>query len=59
MTGARNGRIYFGAAAVVSLITALGWPLWPQDFHPAVLPIVLLLALRLGWRAYRSAPANP
>ena len=59
MTGARNGRVYFGAAALVSLITAIGWALWPQDFHPAVLPIVLLLALRLGWRAYRSAPANP
>ncbi len=52
----RFGRWYLGGAALVSAITALGWPLWPQDFHPAVFPIVLLLALRLGWRAYRSNP---
>ncbi len=55
-------RGYLAAAAAAALIVALGWPLWPQQFPIAALPLVLLLALRAGWRAYalrlaRLAPA--
>jgi len=47
-------RAYFGGAAGLALLTALGWTLWPQDLHPAVLPLTLLLAVRFGWRAYMA-----
>jgi len=49
-------RLYLGAAAGTALLTAGGWTLWPQDLHAAVLPLTLLLAVRLGWRAYTMAP---
>ncbi len=49
-------RPYFGGAAGLALLTVLGWTLWPQDLHPAVLPLALLIAARFGWRAYVMAP---
>jgi hypothetical protein len=49
-------RPYLGTAAGVAVLTALGWPLWPQDLHAAVLPLTLLLAVRFGWRAYAAKP---
>lgn len=45
-------RIYCWIGAGTALLTALGWPFWPQDLHAAVLPLVLLLALRLGRQAH-------
>lgn len=45
-------RLYCWIGAGATLLTALGWPLWPQDLHAAVLPVVLLLALRLARQAY-------
>jgi hypothetical protein len=44
-------RYYLAAAAVGSLLFAAGWPLWPQNFHRAVLPVALTVALRAGWWA--------
>ncbi len=52
-------RPYLGAAAGCALLTALGWAFWPQDLHPAVLPLTLLLAVRLGRQAYDSAELKP
>jgi hypothetical protein len=48
-------RVYLGTAAAAALVLALGWNAWPQDFHWAVRPVVLLLGLRLAWRAARPA----
>lgn len=45
-------RAYCWITAGAALLTVAGWPFWPQDFHPAVLPLVLLLALRLGRQAH-------
>ena len=39
-------RRYTGAAAVAALAFALGWFAWPQHLPPALLPLLLLLALR-------------
>jgi len=44
-------RAYCGAAAAVALILAAGWPWLPQALNAAVLPFVLLLAMRLGWQS--------
>ena len=52
-------RPYLGAAAGCALLTALGWAFWPQDLHPAVLPLTLLLAVRLGRQAYDSTELKP
>lgn len=45
-------RGYLLASGAAALVLALGWPLWPQDFHAAALPLVLTLALRCGWRMW-------
>lgn len=47
---------YCGAGALIALLTAAGWTLWPQVLHPAVLPLTLLLTVRLGGRAYAYLP---
>jgi hypothetical protein len=52
-------RPYLGAAAGCALLTALGWAVWPQDLHPAVLPLTLLLAVRFGWQTYSTAESQP
>ncbi len=49
-------RVYLWLGAGAALLTALGWPFWPQDLHAAVLPLVLLLALRLGRQAHALRP---
>lgn len=43
---------YLVAAALAAAITVLGWFAWPQHLPPAVLPVVLLLAVRSGWIGY-------
>ncbi len=45
-------RRYLQAASLAAGVVAAGWALWPQDLHPAVVPLVLLLAVRCarhGW----------
>jgi hypothetical protein len=55
-TGVGWLRVYLVAAAVVNgLIIALWW-IWPQDLHPATVPIILLLTMRSAWRAYQLRP---
>jgi hypothetical protein len=45
-------RLYFRAGAVLALVAFAGYFVaWPQAFHPAALPLMLLLALRSGWIA--------
>lgn len=56
-------KTYFLATAVILLVIAIAWKFLPQEFHPAVYPIVLLLALRAwfvskaGYKSNRSV--NP
>ncbi len=47
-------RPYLVATAITAALFALGWPLWPQDFHLAVLPLVLGVGIRAGWWALLS-----
>ncbi len=44
-------RVYWVATALVTAAAMLLWPVLPQAFHPAVLPIALLLASRAAVRA--------
>jgi hypothetical protein len=41
---------------MVTLVLAIGilvmWPLWPQQFHLAFIPIILTLALRAAYRIW-------
>ena len=48
-------RGYLVATAAVALIALVGWAFWPQPLHPAVLPVVLLLALRSAWLAFGAS----
>jgi hypothetical protein len=40
---------YFLVFAILLGLLAIGWKIVPQEFHPAVLPIILMLALRAGY----------
>jgi hypothetical protein len=44
---------YFAANSAVMLIVWLGWAFWPQSFHSATFPLVMILGVRGGWLAYR------
>ena len=44
-------RRYAGVAAGATVVVLLGWPFWPEPMHPALVPVALLLAVRLAWRA--------
>jgi hypothetical protein len=48
-------RLYLGATAAVTVVFALTWSLWPQNFHVAVLPVVLGVGVRAGWWTLLSA----
>jgi hypothetical protein len=50
-------RVYFFGLAILVALVAISWPVFPQQFHPAVLPLVLLLALR-AWYIVRSGHVN-
>ena len=55
-------RVYWIATALAALASAFGvflWPIWPQAFHAAVLPLALLLALRAAIRARATTPSPP
>jgi len=47
-------RLYLGATAAAAVLFALGWPVWPQNVHLAVLPFVLGVGVRAGWWALLS-----
>jgi len=51
--------VYFAAAAVAAGSLAVGWVWMPQDLNAAVLPLVLLLTMRLAWRAIRLLGVSP
>src|SRR5690606_38528424 len=48
-------RGYLFAAALLALVAALGSPFWPMHFHPALIPIMLTVAVRGGWIFYAQA----
>lgn len=58
--GARSLHLYLGITALGTSLFALSWPWIPQDLHTAVLPFVLAVGVRTGWRAVRpaTAPSN-
>ena len=53
-------RRYLGVAALISGVFVLGWALWPQNLHAAVLPFSLAVAARCGWWALQPvSSAHP
>jgi len=44
-------RRYLGGSATAAGLFVLGWPVWPQNFHHAVLPLVAAAGIRTGWWA--------
>ena len=40
---------YFLAMAILNGLVLLGWWIIPQELHPAVIPIILLLMIRATW----------
>ena len=44
-------RRYALVAAGATVVALALWPVWPEPMHPALLPVGLLLALRLGRRS--------
>lgn len=44
-------RLYFVVTAVGAFLFALAWPLWPQNIHQAVLPVILAVGTRSAWWA--------
>jgi hypothetical protein len=49
--------IYFWGTAALAVLLLISWPIFPQEFHHAVFPLVLLLALR-AWYVARSGPGT-
>lgn len=47
----RGLRLYFVVTAAAAFLCAAAWPVWPQNFHLAVLPLVLAVGIRTGWWA--------
>jgi len=47
----RGLREYWTVTAFGALVVAAGWGWWPQDLHAAVVPVVLAVGVRAGWRA--------
>ena len=46
-------RVYFGANALLQIITLAGWAFWPQDLHNALLPLVSLILIRSLYIQFR------
>jgi len=44
-------HLYLGVSAAAAGLFVLGWPVWPQNFHHAVLPLVAGTGIRAGWWA--------
>ena len=49
-------KIYFLTTTLLLIIIAITWKILPQEFHPAVYPLVLVLALR-AWFISKSGSA--
>jgi uncharacterized membrane protein len=49
-------KLYFLATALLLVLIAITWKFLPQEFHPAVYPLVLTLALR-AWFISKSGSA--
>jgi len=47
----RGLRFYFGGTAAAAAILAMGWTMWPQDLHWALLPVVIGVGVRAAWWA--------
>ncbi|MGB0839965.1 MAG: DUF4105 domain-containing protein [Chitinophagales bacterium] len=55
----KSGRALSGiwwAIATISVVTLLGWSVIPQQFHIAVIPIILTIAVRAIYNAKYSIP---
>ncbi|MGV3503164.1 MAG: DUF4105 domain-containing protein [Adhaeribacter sp.] len=54
-------RTYFLAVAALSALLLISWPFFPQQFHQAVFPLILLLGLRAWfvWRSGQPKSRNP
>jgi hypothetical protein len=55
-------RYYLVATSLGAAVFLVGWPLWPQNLHHAVLPVVGAIGVRTGWWALLLsglAPAPP
>lgn len=48
-------RYYLGVSALLATLIVAGWPFWPQDFHRAAIPLILLVLLRSAWLFFRDA----
>lgn len=44
-------RWYFRLAGAAVVVMMLGWPIWPQAFHPAAFPFMIALLVRCADRA--------
>lgn len=42
----RIGKYYFGIHAIICVAVLVGWYWWPQQLHPALIPLLVLLAYR-------------
>jgi hypothetical protein len=51
-------RQYFLAMAALAVLVLISWPIFPQQFHHSVFPVVMLLALR-AWYVARSGQFTP
>jgi len=52
-------RPYLIVTGVGTLLVLLGWFWWPQDLHPALLPLLLLLLLRSAWQTRQLTRPTP
>lgn len=50
----RLQNYYLLVYSAATAVTLLGWSFWPQQLHPAVIPLVLSLFLRSVWRVRQS-----
>ncbi|ARS37002.1 DUF4105 domain-containing protein [Pontibacter actiniarum] len=51
-------RKYMLVTAILAAVVLIGWPLWPQLYHAAFLPLVVALALRAAYTVWFSKKAT-
>lgn len=49
-------RYYWIATAGSALVVLAGWPFWPQVLYSGLIPLVMLIGLRAGWRSGIAQP---
>ena len=49
---------YMRVYAFVVFITILGWFIWPQEMHPAYIPMLLALAVRSVWWGWQKSESE-